>query len=409
MGLAVALLLPLLSLQDEAVSFAKDARVAVALYTLLPDSKPETDLLEMAKAGVDVALVDFDGKPESLDPLLAAFDVLAKQRKEVPLLAVYLRPGQDADLSAADRFYERVPKGLAARVDKRPIVWLAPAPAGAATLDASLKKLSQPPYLVAETSWKDAPADRVYGLGSLRGFAVDLPVVTVGPGTSNREEGKIYEKVWTKAIRLEPRMVLIESWNGAEDGVAETPERKRKYLDLTHRFVRDYKVNEKIVAPKGKWTAATQVAYTAVYNPHEQGLAPLLAVDGIYDEVRLRGFEALSTKENKRGTVRRLCFDVDDSFCYFEKRSFLVAVEFFDVGQGAFSLEYDSGDRTLSSEERVLKSAGSVAFTGSGKWKTETFQLPDAAFGNGQPGGSDFRFSIDKRGLAVRSVIVIKK
>ena len=54
-------------------------------------------------------------------------------------------------------------------------------------------------------------------------------------------------------------------------------------------------------------------------------------------------------------------------------------------------------------------SAGSVAFTGTGKWKTDTFQLPDASFGNGQPGGADFRFSIDKRGLAVRSVIVIKK
>jgi len=409
MHLAIALLLPLLTLQDEAASFAKDARVAVALYTPRPDSKPETDVLELTKAGIDVALVDFDGNPESLHALVAACEERRKDKKEAPLLAVYVRPGKDADLGAAERFYERVPPALAARVDGRPIVWLAPAPEGAAPLTAALKRLRRPPYLVSEISWKDAPADRVYALGSLRGFALDHPVVTVGPGTLDREDGKSYERVWTKAIRLEPRMVLIESWNGEADGVSETPERKRKYLDLTHRFVRDYKVNEKVPAPKGKWSSATQVAYTAVYNPHEQGLAPLLTEEGLFDALRLRGFEALSTKQNKRGSVRRLCFDVDDSFCYFETRSFMVAVEFFDVGEGSFSLEYDSGDRTLSTERRLVKSAGSVSFTGTGKWRTETFQLPDAAFGNGQPGGSDFRFSADKRGLTVRSVIVMKK
>ena len=56
-----------------------------------------------------------------------------------------------------------------------------------------------------------------------------------------------------------------------------------------------------------------------------------------------------------------------------------------------------------------VKPAGTVRFTGSGEWRTETFQLPDAAFGNGQPGGSDFRLSVDGRGLAVRSVMVLKK
>src|ERR1043165_4200392 len=120
MSLAVALLLPLFTLQDAAASFAKDARVAVALYTPLPDSKPETDLLEMEKAGVDVALVDFDGNPDSLGPLLLAFEAIEKRKKEGPRLAVYLKLGKDSDLGAADRFYERVPKRLAARVDGRP-------------------------------------------------------------------------------------------------------------------------------------------------------------------------------------------------------------------------------------------------------------------------------------------------
>src|SRR5215204_5222431 len=98
MSLAVALLLPLLSLQDEAASFSKDARVAVALYTPRADSKPDTDLFEMDKAGVDVALVDFDGNPDTLDPVIAAYQALAKQRKEGPRLAPYLKPGKDSDL-----------------------------------------------------------------------------------------------------------------------------------------------------------------------------------------------------------------------------------------------------------------------------------------------------------------------
>jgi hypothetical protein len=405
---AAALLLPLLVAQDGAPSFSKDARLTAALYQILPTAKPESDFAEMEKAGIDIALVVTPADPAALDALVAALDALQKQKKETPRLAIYLDPGAKVDLAAADAFYDRIPKRHAARIDGRLVVWLAPAPPGAGRLDEAVGRLREPPFLVAETSWKGA-SDRVYALGSLRGYALDLPVVSVSPGTTAREDGQAYERLWYKAVRLEPKMVLLESWNGAADGVMETPERKRKYLDLTHRFTRDFKVNEKVVLPKGKWTASTHVDYSAVYTPHEQGLRPVVTDDGLFDVVRLRGFEGLSTKENKKGSVRRLCFDVDDSFCWFETRSFVVGVEFLDLGEGSFSLEYDSGDRTLPAEQRVVKSAGSVRFTGSGEWRTESFQLPDASFGNGQPGGSDFRLTIEKRGLSVRAVVVQKK
>lgn len=404
--MTVAFLL-LLAFQDDA-SFAKDARVAAAYYSLLPGAKHDADLLEMEKAGLDIALVEFAGDTASLDPLIAALESVEKNKKEPPKLGVYLKPGAKPDLAAADLFYSRVPRRHAARIDGRPVVWLGAAPADAEPFDDAVSKLMTPPYLVAELSWK-GKADRTYGSGALRGFAIDLPVVTVGPGTTARDDGKVYERTWVKAIRLGPRMVVIESWNGAADGVAETPERKRKYLDLSHRFIRDYHVNEKVLLPKGKWTSATQVAYTQVYTPHDQGLRPVATDDGPFDAVKLRGFEALSAKDNKKDAVRHLYFDVDDSFCYFEGRAFMVAVEFYDVGEGSFSLEYDSLDRTLSAEQRVVKSAGSVRFGGTGEWKTETFQLPDASFGNGQAGGADFRLSIEKRGIAVRSVMVLKK
>jgi hypothetical protein len=390
MILTIALLL----LQEEAPSFGKDQRLAAAYYQLLPDARHEAELLEMGKAGVDLALIAVPAKIEALDPLIAALDALAKDGKKTPKLAPVA-----TDLPTAETFLARVSRH-AARIDGRPLVWLSPG--------GDPGRMKERPYLVAEVSRKDATADRTYAAGT-RGFGIDLPVVSVTPGSGNREDGRVYERLWYKAVKLESKFVAIESWNGAADGVNETTDRKRKYLDLTHRFIRDFKVNEKPVLAKGKWTAATQVAYTVVYNPHEQGLRPVPVDDGLIDEVRLRGFEALSTKENKKGTVRRMCFDVDDSFCYFDKRSFEVAVEFLDLGEGSFSLEYDSADKTIGPEERVVKRAGTVRFTGSGQWKTESFKLPDAMFGNSQPGGSDFRLVVDQRGLSVRAVMVLKR
>jgi hypothetical protein len=306
-----------------------------------------------------------------------------------------------------------VPPRHAAHIDGRPVVWTAAAPAGRTTeraaMAAAVSRLRRPPYLVSETSWTDPSADRTWATGALRGFALDFPVVSVTPGTTDRDDGKLYERLWYKAIRLEPRLILIESWNGAADGVSEAGDRKRKYLDLTQRFTRDFRVNEKPMLAKGKWTAESKVGYTVLYTPHEQGIRSVTVDDGLVDLVRLRGFEALSTKENKKGTVRRMCFDVEDSFWYFDKRSFQVVVEYLDLGEGSFSLEYDSADKTLPADQRGVKPAGTVDFANSGEWRTHSFELPDALFGNGQPGGSDFRLSVDKRGLSVRAVLVMKK
>ena len=410
---ALTLLLALPALQDDPPSFGKDQRLAAAYYYSGPETRHAAEFLEMGKAGVEIALVSFQAGPEGLDPLVAALDGLEKESKSRPRLAVFLQPGATLDFTPADQFYARVPKRHWALIDGRPLVWLAPAPVGPvpdrAVFAEKIGRLARPPYLVAEISWKEAPADRTYALGATRGFAIDLPVVSVGPGSTNRGDGKSYERAWYKAIKFEQRLVVIESWNGAADGVSETPERKRKYLDATRRYVRDFKVNEKIILPKGKWTPANQVAYSSIYTPHDQGLRPVEVEDGIFGEVRLRGFDGITTKENKKGSVRRLCFDVDDSFCYFEKRAFEVAVEFLDLGEGSFSLEYDSGDRTLPPEQRVVKSAGVARFSGTGDWRTESFQLPDAVFGNGQPGGSDFRISVDQRGMTVRSVMVLHR
>src|SRR5436190_23237900 len=231
---ALALFLPLLLPQDEAPTFGKDQRLTAAYYYPGAEAKPAVDFLEMGKAGIEIALVAFLGDAAALDPLIAALDDLEKDRKNRPRLGIFVQPGATPDLSPVDAFYDRIPKRHWAQIDGRPVVWLAPAPSGAgaeaAPLAAAVSRLRPPPFLVSEVSWKDAPAERTYAWGASRGFALDLPVVTVGPGAAGRDDGKIYERYWYKAIRLEPRLVVIESWNGTSDGVSETAERKRKYL-----------------------------------------------------------------------------------------------------------------------------------------------------------------------------------
>jgi len=182
---AVFVLLPLLLGQDDASTFTSEQRLTAAYYTLSPDARPAVDALEMGKAGVEIALVAFQGDAKALDPLIAVLDDLEKDHKSRPRLAPLVQPGATPDLSAADEFYARVPKRHWAQIDGRPVVWLAPAPRGAAVdrapMAAAISRLQRPPYLVAETSWKDAPADRSYALGATRGFTIDLPVVSAGP------------------------------------------------------------------------------------------------------------------------------------------------------------------------------------------------------------------------------------
>ncbi len=397
----------LLLLQDPP-SFRKDERL-VAAYFRLGDSAPgagalERELAEMGKAGVDV-LIPVGATDAGLAALAASLDELERESKDRPRVAVFLA-SPDAPIRA-------VPARNRALVGGRPVAWLGPIPAKARPApvrDALARALGSDPFLVADVTWPEAGADRGVAWGSQEGTPRELPVVSVGPG-KEREDGRFYERAWAAAVRLDPRMVVVESWNGWPEGsgVAESAEHGRKYLDATARFAKKYKLGEKIVLPKGKWTGAAKALYTLKYNPHEQGLRPVSHPEGLFHAIQLRGIAILSTRENQAGGRRCLSFDVDDSFCFFEKRSFEVEVEFLDAGEGSFRLEYDSGDRTLPPERRPFRPAGEKGFGATGEWRTEKFDLPDALFGNRQPGGADFRLVLEKRGIAVRRVAVLPR
>jgi hypothetical protein len=349
-------------------------RLAFAVWRPGPDVP--RDLREQRRAGVDVALLD--GPPAGLA------EALEKAGDDRPLLAPYLDGASPVD--ALRRFLEAVPPRFRAAVDGRLPVFLGPAPeSGRGVPEAGLRAAAGTDalYVVSDASWTEAPPERRWRSG----LPEDGPVVAVPAGAE-------YEKSWCAALRLGGRWAVIEDWTAVRDGGG---------LEITTRCLRKHRIAERIPAPKGKWTGAGKVLYTAKFNPHEQGLRPLSTEDGAAEHVQLRGVAMLASKPG-RGRRRVVAFDVDDGFAFYEKRSYALTIEFLDAGEGTFRVEYDAADRSLPPGERHLKAAGEVAFTGTGEWREHTIDLPDALFGNGQPGGADLRFVLDGRGLALRRV-----
>ena len=63
-----------------------------------------------------------------------------------------------------------------------------------------------------------------------------------------------------------------------------------------------------------------------------------------------------------------------------------VTIDYYDHGTGSWSLQYDAVGNAYESTAPVAK-------TGTDTWKTATFTVADAAFHNGENGGTDFRIA----------------
>lgn len=63
----------------------------------------------------------------------------------------------------------------------------------------------------------------------------------------DREEGKLYEKLWELAINLNPDMVVITSWNEWHEGTEIEPsiENGTKYLELTKKWASIWKTKKR--------------------------------------------------------------------------------------------------------------------------------------------------------------------
>ncbi|MBI2901581.1 MAG: hypothetical protein HYY17_15465 [Planctomycetes bacterium] len=375
-------------------SFGADRRL-VAAYCWKPSPR---DFEEMARAGVDVALVALSGG--------------APEAAAAPKVALFCdaEPAYDAIRG----FFAKISPGSWAAIEGRPVVWLGPSVRAwsfAERFRADFR--GRAPYLVAEWTADKIPAERRYAWGAAREGPRDFDVVSVGPGfkgVRDRAKGAFYERSWCAALRSRPAMVAIETWNRFEDDsqICECDAYGRAYVEATARFAQKYRKGETIAGPRGLASRFKRVGFNLKYSTDALGLAPVKNEDGPFELVEVTGLRLLVTKGKGDGW-RRLYLDVDDAFAFWERRSFVVEVEYLDAGEGLFSLEYDSADAAIAPPGRWHKSAGERAFRGTNSLQVAEFELPDAFFGNRQKGGADFRLSVRGRGLSVRRVIVRPK
>lgn len=258
-------------------------------------------------------------------------------------------------------WFSTVPVERWAAIDGRPVVWLAPGVE--ISIDDFRKDFrGRAPYLISTKK----PADRLYHPDR----PMDHPVMVVGKG----------ERDWYAALKSRPKMILVREWH------EENVEKFRKGLQIAN--------------PKGKWTGQKRVAFNLKYEG-ELGLQPVEAPDGLFEIVETTSLKMITTKENKLGDVRCLYFNVDDSYVYWEKRSFAVEIEYLDVGTGEFWIEYDA-------ITGAYKKSAEKQFAEMDDWRTVEFDLKDAWFGNRQ-NGADFRFVVKGRGIAIRKVLIKPK
>lgn len=379
----------------------------------------QEQLAEIHKAGLDAAIVHYGGDTATVAALAAALDAMEKDLKIPPRVGVLLDAGTE-DLAAAARdFYSLVPPRHWALVEGRPIVWLPPVakprplePLRAAFDEATGRRV----FVVSDLSWGDVAAEARYLWGAARTGPVEMSdVVSVGPGfvdsaaparSRDRDGGLFYEKSWCVALRIKPRIVAVETWNDFEQAteVCESREHGRKFLEITAKAVDKFHRGDTLPNPRGLCTDARHVIWHAERDPDRRGLRAIPADDGRFDLVSIGKLDALSTKPPASGSMRHVYFDVDDSFAFWERRSFLLEIEFLDQGAGAFAVEYDSADPTLSLASRPYRPAGTQKFAGTGEWQVAAFQIREALFGNRQAPGADFRIVIDNRGLMIRRV-----
>lgn len=117
----------------------------------------------------------------------------------------------------------------------------------------------------------------------------------------------------------------------------------------------------------------------AVYNsttPVLTNITSAKSPSGMLSETEIGGVPAVTLK---KATYSSVVLDIDKSFArrVTDGSGFDVTVSYYDGAQANFKLVYDAIDTSVSSTETEI-----VETKNTGQWKTHTFHLYDAYFGN---------------------------
>ena len=401
-------------------------------------------LSDMIAAGIDVVLPVYWGAPSErspnarlhwsfagLPPLVKAAEELIHEGKQPPAIGLFYDTstlqnnswGVHVDLTteygkqwfyASIRdFFSLIPPRLWALIDGRPVIVLFSASFARAHDQGCIDFVKSEfprqfggrvPYIIREVSWR-VEADNVYAWGG----AVHpnfLGIAEIGPGYDHsavpgraplvvpREGGKFYEKAWLKVLRRAPRIVILETWNEFHEGtsIAESREHGRQYIDLTRKFVEQFRrgVIPPVVA--GPYRGARSVEISLGEDNRERGLRQIDDTDGLTAPAIAAG-ESCRESRPGRDSGRYIYFQIDDSFKWARKMDVVVKVDYYDGHQGSFTVQYDSHDPTATLDGAYKDCAESVTMKGTQAWKIARFTLGQARFA-----GAERRCRLPHRG-----------
>ncbi len=250
------------------------------------------ELRNVAAAGIDFIAPVYWGVPgydswsfQGLHKLVEAWNALAAAGESPPRVGLFydtstLRHNpvrKHVDLTTMEGkqwfyhtirdYFSLIPPRTWAMLDGRPIIFLYSA-AFAAKQDSAVfdyvyesfeDDFACRPYIVREVSW-EGDADATYAWGGALGPRWH-DVVALGPGYDHhavpgrqplvvdREDGRFYERAW-KAVLAQnterrPNMVMVETWNELHEGtdICETREYGRQYIELTLKYVSQFKLS----------------------------------------------------------------------------------------------------------------------------------------------------------------------
>jgi beta-glucosidase len=86
-------------------------------------------------------------------------------------------------------------------------------------------------------------------------------------------------------------------------------------------------------------------------------------------------------------------FNVDDSVAFDGNYTATFSISYYDEGTGTFTPQYDSTNPKGGDLSGAYTNGPPVQLTNSGTWKTATFTVHDALFGNRENDGTDFRLT----------------
>lgn len=158
------------------------------------------------------------------------------------------------------------------------------------------------------------------------------------------------------------------------------------------------------ILPKSPYTDVREISYTA--PGRSLGLSPVSVADGPFVRTEISGRLALRQQAAK---TRYLYFETDSGFAselpLSSRRSFRVTITLLDTQAAKIVMEYDSHN-PRGTLEGAYTATKAVQLTGSGKWISVNFELPQVRFASRQNGGANFRLINPGIDLAIHRVTV---